>query len=167
MTAPDKAPELKPCPFCGEYGSIIDDPNHTRAWRGGCSDEDCPAFDIIYEMSEAKAITAWNRRADVADVADAMAAAACETLVKAAGTFCWNRYDESRMKTPAVFTSHTHQRIEEALRQAVPADARAALAEAEPKAWEAGRDAVLNCCEVQLSPTMRTKVAALKKEPEA
>ncbi|MCA0944067.1 hypothetical protein LCM08_04005 [Salipiger pacificus] len=38
-----------------------------------------------------------------------------EAAAKAAGTFCWNRYAMNK-KHPAVFTSHTHQRIEEALR---------------------------------------------------
>lgn len=63
--------ELKPCPFCGAFGSLYDSPDHSTAWEGGCSNDKCPAWDVIWEETRAAAIAAWNRRApDAALIAE-------------------------------------------------------------------------------------------------
>jgi len=65
---------LKSCPFCGAPGSLFASSNHSHAWEGGCTVEDCAAFGLIWEdtEAEAEAIAAWNRRAAVEQAAGAV-----------------------------------------------------------------------------------------------
>lgn len=71
-------PPLKPCPFCGSAAELVRDNDHHGEWFNlGCSqhwgrvdpDEACPAGRMWYTAEpaeEAKAIAAWNRRAEIA-----------------------------------------------------------------------------------------------------
>jgi hypothetical protein len=56
--------QLLPCPFCGAECSLFSSSDHSTAWEGGCPDEDCPAHDCLWFVSEAGAIAAWNRRSE-------------------------------------------------------------------------------------------------------
>jgi len=65
-------PELLPCPFCGAPGSLFASSNHSHAWEGGCTVEDCAAFGLIWEDTEAEAIAGWNTRAAIQQAAGAV-----------------------------------------------------------------------------------------------
>lgn len=62
---------------------------------------------------------------------NAAIAGAYEAAAQAMGTYHWNRYakpeEGGTLRSPAVFTSHTHQHVEEICRALTPADALAAL----------------------------------------
>lgn len=181
MTAPDKAPELLPCPFCGGEAHVsyiprqvtmANNEGHTTSGFSmsrmpagqmvSCKDCGCqgPAvsddagkvkalaselgkapseylhrFDDgaqeIQEATRAQAIDAWNRRADVSD---ALVAAAYEAAANDVGD--WG----------VLYTSSGKDAIPSAvadIRELTPSDARAALAEAERKAWNAAIEAAM------------------------
>lgn len=61
----DNNTALKPCPFCGSFASVYPSSEHSTAWIGGCATTDkegCIGTDLIWEDSEAEAISAWNTR---------------------------------------------------------------------------------------------------------
>lgn len=55
--------DLKPCPFCGGAASLIPSADHSTACEIGCRDDTCPAYECVWDVNEASAIAAWNRRA--------------------------------------------------------------------------------------------------------
>jgi Lar family restriction alleviation protein len=60
------APELKPCPFCGEAASMRDDTYHKTAVFISCGTLGCFGSDQ-WDEEEADAVKAWNTRADLCD----------------------------------------------------------------------------------------------------
>lgn len=93
------------------------------------------------------------------DFADASVAAAYEVAARAMGTYHWNRYaskDEGEtLSSPAVFTSHTHQHVEAAIRALATPDQTAALdrliAEAEARVWADAAEIVRNLGKYELA----------------
>jgi hypothetical protein len=43
--------------------AIFASSDHSTAWEGGCGNEDCKMQPQVWELDEATAIAAWNRRA--------------------------------------------------------------------------------------------------------
>jgi hypothetical protein len=84
-----KSDELKPCPFCGEPGSLFASGDHSGAWEGGCSSEGCVANDLVWDTSKELAIAAWNRRASPPPERDDVLAAARRMLgpIEADGSY--------------------------------------------------------------------------------
>lgn len=84
-----------------------------------------------------------DERADKAEAErDALIGAAYEAAAKAMGKYHWNRYsDGGPLASPAVFTSHTHQDVEAAIRALTPSHATAAFDRVCAEAWNAAIDA--------------------------
>ena len=75
--------ELKPCPFCGGEAEIWRAQQGRTAWIG-CMGR-CSVLVSKEYKTDAEAIAAWNRRADLAhDPQDARVVALVEALVDAA-----------------------------------------------------------------------------------
>ena len=62
IPSPKGEMQLENCPFCGAAGSLLPSSDHSTAWEGGCSNDDCPIGPNVWELTEAEAIAAWNRR---------------------------------------------------------------------------------------------------------
>jgi hypothetical protein len=126
------------------------------------------------EDEEAAAAMPYVRR-DPAVIAalpevQAMVADALERAAKAAGTYCWNRYaskDEGgQLSSPAVFTSHTHQDIDRAIRAMIPADHAAALAARDERMRAEGRKEGMERAAGRLDLRHRNYMQAKGRNPD-
>jgi len=106
--------------------------------------------------------------------AQAETAAAFDRAAVAMGTYHWNRYaskeDGGTLSSPAVFTSHTHQHVERAIRALATIDQSSALAAIEAAAEARGmRKAVeivnTDIQKVQPEMTRRAQRLAAAKAP--
>jgi len=54
--------KLKPCPFCGEKPTMIDNVHFDDNWGIECLNEDCPVNCTTFSPEKVLAIKAWNTR---------------------------------------------------------------------------------------------------------
>lgn len=100
--------------------------DHLDRWINTCAAQDQTLADMRVELTQSRAETA----------------AAYERAAVAMGTYHWNRYaskeDGGTLSGPAVFTSHTHQHVERAIRALATPDQSSALAAIEAAAEARG-----------------------------
>lgn len=87
--------ELKPCPFCGEDPGACHDASHSSAFEIECFNQCCNAKPIVWEVTEAKAVAAWNTRTDATKDAEiARLVAKNERMLEALATISKSSGDE-------------------------------------------------------------------------